>query len=162
MSAPHALFPGTFDPITLGHVDLIERAARLFERVTVLVAEHPTKQHVFSLEERLALVRASIEHVEGVEVAGTTGLLVDACREYAAAAVVRGVRGGIDLEYEVQMANTNRAMRPSMDTIFLAPSPPYAHISSTLVRQISAMHGDVSAFVTGPVLDALRERFEVD
>ena len=128
MSAPHALFPGTFDPITLGHVDLIERAARLFERVTVLAAEHPTKQHVFSLPQR----------------------------------VVRGVRGGIDLEYEVQMANTNRAMRPSIDTIFLAPSPQVAHISSTLVRQIASMRGDVSAFVTGPVLDALRKRFEVD
>jgi pantetheine-phosphate adenylyltransferase len=162
MSAPHALFPGTFDPITLGHVDLIERASSMFERVTVLVAEHPTKHHVFSIKERLDLVRASVEHVEGVEVATTTGLLVDACREFAADAVVRGVRGGIDLEYEVQMANSNRAMRPSMDTIFLAPSPPYAHISSTLVRQIAAMRGDVSSFVTGPVLDALVKRYEVD
>jgi len=162
MSATHALFPGTFDPITLGHVDLIERAARFFPRLTVLVAEHATKQHVFSLKERIALCRASLEHVEGVEVASTRGLLVDACRDLEAEAVVRGVRGGIDLEYEVQMANTNRAMRPSIDTIFLAPSPPYAHVSSTLVRQIASMRGDVSAFVTGPVLDALQRRFEVD
>jgi pantetheine-phosphate adenylyltransferase len=161
MSARHALFPGTFDPITLGHVDLIERAARLFERVTVLVAEHPTKQHVFSLAERLELARASIAHVEGAAALSTRGLLIDACAELGAEAVVRGVRGGIDLEYEVQMANTNRALRPTLDTVFLAPAPRHAFISSTLVRQISSLRGDVSLFVPAPVLAALRKRFEL-
>jgi len=163
MSAPqrrdHALFPGTFDPITLGHLDLIERASRLFERLTVLVAAHPSKQHLFDLERRLELVSTATHSLAGVTVAATQGLLVDACQEHAADVVIRGVRGGGDLEYEVQMANTNRAMRSSMDTLFLAPAPEHAFVSSTLVRQIASMGGDVSSFVPPVVLEALRQHF---
>ncbi len=162
MPAIHALFPGTFDPITLGHLDLVRRASALFERVTVLVAAHATKGHVFDLEQRVALVRGALDPVDGfagVSVATTAGLLVDALEEYDAQAVVRGVRGAVDVEYELSMANTNRAMRPRMDTVLLAATPEFAHVSSTLVRQIASLGGDVSTFVPPNVLAALRERF---
>jgi pantetheine-phosphate adenylyltransferase len=162
MSAQHALFPGSFDPVTLGHVDLVERAARLFGRVTVLVASHPSKQQLFSLEERIELIGEALAGVAGVRVAATAGLLVDACAEHDADVVVRGVRGATDLEYEVQMANTNRAMRSAVDTVMLAPAPEFAFVTSTLVRQIASMGGDVSAFVPPCVLRALKARFEQD
>jgi pantetheine-phosphate adenylyltransferase len=153
------LFPGTFDPITLGHLDLIQRSATMFESVTVLVAGHPSKQHLFGVEQRLELVRGACEGLEQVTVAATTGLLVDACREHGTNVVVRGLRGPGDLEYEVQMANTNRAMSPGMDTIFLAAAPEHGHLSSTLVRQIASMGGDVSGFVPANVLHALKDHF---
>lgn len=159
MGTQHALFPGTFDPLTLGHLDLIQRSLAMFDSVTVLVAGHPSKKHLFNVEQRLELVRGALQGIEHVHVAATTGLLVEACEEHGANVVVRGVRGPGDLEYEVQMANTNRAMRPAMDTIFLAAAPEHAHITSTLVRQIASMGGDVSAFVPPNVLSALRERF---
>ncbi|MFT7668491.1 MAG: pantetheine-phosphate adenylyltransferase [Planctomycetota bacterium] len=160
MSATHALFPGSFDPITLGHVDLIRRAAAIFSRVTVLVASHASKQQLLSLPQRLELISAALAGIEGVQVAGTSGLLVDACKEFDASVVIRGVRGATDLEYEVQMANTNRAMRPTMDTLFLAPAPEHAHVSSTLVRQIATMGGDVSGFVPLCVSEALQAHFK--
>ncbi len=159
MGAKHALFPGTFDPLTVGHLDLIQRSLALFDSVTVLVAGHPSKKHMFDVEERLELVRGALAGLDRVQVAATTGLLVDACEEHGANVVLRGVRGPSDLEYEVQMANTNRSMRSSMDTVFLAASPEHAHITSTLVRQIASMGGDVSAFVPPNVLRALQERF---
>lgn len=159
MPATHALFPGTFDPITLGHVDLVRRASVLFERVTVLVAAHATKGHVFDVDQRVALVREALDGLTGVTVATTDGLLVDALAEHGAQVVVRGVRGAADVEYELSMANTNRAMRPQMDTLLLAAAPDLMHVSSTLVRQIASLGGDVSAFVPSNVLAALRERF---
>lgn len=159
MSATHALFPGTFDPVTLGHVDLVRRAAGLFDRVTVLVASHATKQPLFSVERRVELVREALGDLPGVEVATTGGLLVDALEHHGAGIVVRGVRGAADVEYELSMANTNRALRPGMDTVLLGAAPELAHISSTLVRQIASMGGDVAPFVPACVLAALRERF---
>lgn len=160
MSVQHVLFPGSFDPITLGHLDLIRRAQSIFGRVTVLVAAHASKQQLFSAEERVALVTEALEGLEGVQVAITSGLLVDACREHGAPVVVRGVRGGVDLDYETQMANTNRSLLPEMDTVYLGASPEQGFISSTLVRQIASMGGDVSAFVPPNVLRALTARFD--
>lgn len=159
MSARHALFPGSFDPITRGHVDLVRRSARLFERVTVLVAAHDSKSGLFSLEERLELVQATLADVAGVAVAASSGLLVDACREHGAQVVVRGLRGATDLEYELQMAHTNSRLAPGHETLFLAPSPELGYVSSSLVRQIARLGGDVAPFVSPPVLRALQQRF---
>lgn len=159
MTGQHVLFPGTFDPITLGHVDLIERSLAIFGRVTVLVAAHASKSQIFGVEERVEQVRAALQHMDGVQVATTSGLLVDACREHDCHRVVRGLRGSVDLEYETQMANTNRAMLPTLDTLFLSASPDHGFISSTLVRQIASMGGDVSRFVPPNILTALQSRF---
>ncbi len=159
MSVQHALFPGSFDPITLGHLDLIQRSLGIFGKVTVLVAAHASKTQLFSSEERIELVREALVGFDNVQVLATSGLLVDACREHGARVVVRGVRGGQDLEYETQMANTNRSMLPDMDTVYLGSDPAHSFISSTLVRQIASMGGDVSAFVPPNVQAALAARF---
>jgi pantetheine-phosphate adenylyltransferase len=157
--AQRALFPGSFDPATLGHVDLVRRAAALFEHVTVLVAAHAEKRALFSADERCALLEGALGGLDGVTVAQTRGLLVDACREHDSLVVVRGVRGATDLEYEQQMASTNRVLLPGLETVFLSPDPEHAFLSSTLVRQIASMGGDVSAFVPDNVNAALRAHF---
>ena len=159
MAAAHALLPGTFDPFTLGHLDLARRAAALFGRVTLGVATHPEKRHLFPTEERVALARASLADVAGAEVLAIEGLVVDAARRLGATVIVRGVRGGTDLDYETPMARTNRVLAPEVDTVLLLPSPEVAHVSSTLVRQIASMGGDVAALVPEPVRAALAERF---
>lgn len=153
------LFPGTFDPPTLGHLDLIERARGLFARVTVGVADHPAKQALFPAEERVALLRASCAGLAGVEVVRIDGLVVEACRALGAQAVLRGLRSGGDFDYEAQMARTNRVLAPEIDTVFLASSSGVAHISSTLVRQIASLGGSCAALVPGPVAQALTKRF---
>ena len=158
-STRHALFPGTFDPFTLGHRDLVLRAQRLFGRVTVGVARNPEKQALYPAEERAELVRGAFAGRPGVEVTLVPGLIVDACRELGADVIVRGVRSGTDFDLEVQMARTNRILLPEVDTVLLAPAPELAHVSSTLVRQIASMGGDASAFVPGNVAESLRARF---
>lgn len=157
-SARRALFPGSFDPVTLGHLDLVRRARDLFGEVVVLVAAHASKRGLFDPEQRVALLREALEGEAGVVVAQSAGLVVDACREHDAAVVVRGVRGGSDLEYELQMANTNRHLAPELDTVFLGASPEVSFISSTLVRQIASLGGDVSGLVPACVARALAER----
>jgi pantetheine-phosphate adenylyltransferase len=157
--ARHALFPGTFDPFTNGHLELVRRARRLFGRVTVGIGVHPEKRHLFEVAERAALVREATRELEGVEVRALDGLLVAACAELGCDVVVRGVRSATDFDYEVQMARTNRALSPALDTVLLVPDPSSAHLSSTLVRQIASMGGDVSAFVPACVERALRRRF---
>jgi len=162
MSSPavHALFPGTFDPPTLGHVDVLRRACRLFARVTVGVAEHPSKEPVLSVADRLALLARLAEPLGTVQVVPIEGLTVDACRAHGATAIVRGVRSGTDFDYEVQMARTNRQLATSIDTVLLVPDPPFAHITSTLVRQIARMGGDLGGLVPAEVDAALRARFD--
>ncbi len=155
----HVLVPGTFDPPTLGHLDLVERAARLFPRVTVGVAEHPTKQCLFSFAERVELLKQCLSDRTSVSVSGLDGLVVDACRKLGCDAIVRGIRSGSDFDYESQMAVTNQALFGRIETLFLATSPLVSHVSATLVRQIAGMGGDVSGFVPGPVARALLERF---
>jgi len=157
--ARHALFPGTFDPFTRGHQDLVARAGALFGRVTVGVARNPEKTPMFSAEERAEMARASVRGIPSAEVVLVPGLVVQACADLGADVIVRGVRGAAELEFEVQMARTNRTLSPGIDTVFLAPAPELAHISSTLVRQIAALGGDASRLVPPPVDAALRARF---
>ena len=157
-SEPLAVFPGTFDPFTLGHLDLCERALRLFPRVVVTVAKHHAKAHLFDPEARMAMIQACTQHLVGLEVRWMEGLLVEGCRELGASAILRGVRTAADLDYERQMALTNRAMLPEVETVLLLSAPDHAHISSTLVRQIAQMGGDVSSFVPPAVLEALHNK----
>jgi pantetheine-phosphate adenylyltransferase len=156
---PHALLPGTFDPPTLGHLDLIDRAAALFGRLTVGLADHPTKTALFTVEERLALLARLTGGKPGVRVVRIAGLLVDACEEFGATVLVRGVRHGTDLDYEIELARTNRALLPRIDTVLLVPAPEVAHVSSTLARQIARLGGSVRALVPPSVAEVIEARF---
>jgi pantetheine-phosphate adenylyltransferase len=154
------VYPGTFDPITNGHVDLIHRAARLFDRVVVAVAADTGKALLFSTEERVALVRASVtEDRHNVEIVPFQGLLVNFTRELGVSVIMRGLRAVSDFEYEFQLAGMNRRMAPDIETLFLTPAEQYSYISSSLVREIARLGGDVSTFVTPAVQAALQQRF---
>jgi pantetheine-phosphate adenylyltransferase len=153
------VYPGTFDPITNGHSDLIQRAASLFERVVVAVAEDTAKAPVFDTGQRLKLARAVLGHLGNVEVMGFSGLLVSFARAQGIEVIMRGLRAVSDFEYEFQLAGMNRRMAPDIETLFLTPAEQYAYISSSLVREIARLGGDVSAFVAPAVQAALRERF---
>ncbi len=153
------VYPGTFDPITNGHIDLVERACRLFDHVVIAIATSQKKQPLFSLEERVDLVQQALGHLENVEVIGFEGLLVDLVRNQNANGVLRGLRAVSDFEYEFQLANMNRALAPEMESLFLTPSEHLSFISSTLVREIASMGGDVSKFVAEPVSQALLKKF---
>jgi pantetheine-phosphate adenylyltransferase len=157
--AVHVLFPGTFDPPTLGHLDLITRAAQLFGRITVGLADNSAKAALFSVEERLGLLRECTAGIPGVEVARIAGLVVQACEELGCRAVLRGLRSSGDYDYEAQMARTNHVLAPGIETVFLASSAEVAHVSSTLVRQIASLAGDTGKLVPAPVAAALRRRF---
>jgi pantetheine-phosphate adenylyltransferase len=159
MSQSIVIYPGTFDPITNGHVDLVERAARLFEHVVVAIAFSEKKTPLFSLEERVALCAASLTHVGNVEVTGFSNLLTDFARSRGARCVLRGLRAVADFEYEFQLANMNRAIYPEFESVFLTPSEHLSYISSSLVREIAALHGDVSPFVPPVVATALESKF---
>jgi pantetheine-phosphate adenylyltransferase len=159
MSQSIVIYPGTFDPITNGHVDLVERAARLFEHVVVAIAFSEKKTPLFSLEERVALCVASLTHVGNVEVTGFSNLLTDFARSRGARCVLRGLRAVADFEYEFQLANMNRAIYPEFESVFLTPSEHLSYISSSLVREIAALHGDVSPFVPPVVATALESKF---
>ncbi len=153
------LYPGTFDPITRGHGDMVERAARLFDHVIIAVAASPKKNPLFSLEERVELVREVTRPFANVEVIGFAGLLARFAREQQANVLLRGLRAVSDFEYEFQLANMNRQLEPDIESLFLTPSEQYSYISSTLVREIAALGGDVSKFVHPAVGAALAARF---
>lgn len=153
-----AVYPGTFDPITLGHEDIVRRAARLFDRVVIAVATAHHKKTLFTLDERLQLTREALADLPQVSVLPFTGLVTVFAREQGASAMVRGVRGVTDFDYEAQLAGMNRALAPSVDTVFFNPDSATQHISSTLVREISMLGGDVSGFVSAPVLARLLEK----
>jgi pantetheine-phosphate adenylyltransferase len=159
MRTHSVIYPGTFDPITNGHVDLVERAARLFDRVVVAIAYSEKKTPLFTLEQRVSLSQASLSHLDNVEVLGFNNLLIDFARSQGASCVLRGLRAVADFEYEFQLANMNRAMYPAFESIFLTPSEHLSYISSSLVREIAALNGDVSPFVPEPVNQAIRERY---
>lgn len=147
------VYPGTFDPLTNGHTDLIERAARLFDRVIVGVAANPDKKPFLSLEERVSLTRAVLAKLPNVEVHGFNSLLADFARSMGARVILRGLRAVSDFEFEFQLASMNRRIAPDLETLFLTPAEQYSYISSTLVKEIAKLRGDVSQFVD-PLVDA--------
>jgi pantetheine-phosphate adenylyltransferase len=151
-----AIYPGTFDPITNGHVDLITRAAKLFPNLVIAVANSQPKCPFFSLEKRIACVRRAVEHLPGVSVLGFSQLLIEFVREQDAHIIIRGLRAASDFEYEFQLAGMNRKLDKNIETLFLTPSEECMFISSTLVREISSLGGDVSQFVPPAVIDALK------
>jgi len=153
------IYPGTFDPITNGHVDLTERAARLFDRVVVAIAHSKKKTPLFSLEERVSLCEKALTHLDNVEVVGFSNLLTDFAKSQNARCVLRGLRAVADFEYEFQLANMNRAIYPEFESVFLTPLEHLAYISSSLVREIAALQGDISPFVPAHVAVALKSRF---
>ncbi len=153
-----AMYPGTFDPITLGHEDLVRRASRLFDRIVVAVAANPSKAPMFSLEERVALAKKVLKSFDNVEVTGYDGLTVDFAQKHDLQVIVRGLRAISDFEYEFQLANMNRHLTDDVETAFLTPTEKYTYISASLVREIAAMGGDVTEFVSPEVKAALRRR----
>lgn len=162
MAAPtekgFALYPGTFDPFTYGHLDVLERALRIFDKIEVTVGVHAAKQTLLTVEERCELIRTCTADLEGVTVASFEGLLVDYARERGAAALLRGLRQVKDFDYEFRMAFANRKMHPELETVFLMTSEEYAFISSTIVRDVHRWNGDLSKFVPPPVAEALAQK----
>ena len=153
------VYPGTFDPITNGHSDLIVRASNLFERVVVAVAEDTGKQPAFTIDKRIALAEEVLGTIDGVEVVRFSGLLVKFARKMDVPVIMRGLRAVSDFEFELQLAGMNRRMAPDIETLFLTPAEQYSYISSSLVREIARLGGDVSTFVSPAVQAALLERF---
>lgn len=153
------IYPGTFDPITRGHIDLTERATRLFDRVIIAIAHSEKKTPLFSLEQRIALCQESLAHLDNIEVLGFSNLLVDFAKSQGSSCVLRGLRTGTDFEYEFQLANMNRAMYPEFESVFLTPPEHLSFISSSLVREIAAMGGNITQFVPAPVARALSVKF---
>lgn len=154
-----AIYPGTFDPITNGHIDLIARASRLFQKVIVAVAVNSNKTPLFTLDERVALAKAVTPNFVNVEVIGFDNLLVDCAREHGAHVILRGLRAVSDFEYEFQLAGMNRRLAPQLETMFLTPAEQYEFISSSMIREIAKLKGDVSSFVPDVVRQSLAEKF---
>jgi len=154
-----AVYAGTFDPITYGHVDVIERAARIFDHVIVAIAANPNKQPLFSLEERIHLCQTILKAQRNVEAKGFNSLLLDFAKEHEANIILRGLRTVTDFDYEFQLASMNRHLNSSIESIFLMPSEKHMYISSSLVREISSLNGDVSGFVPEAVLQALNKKY---
>ncbi len=153
-----ALYPGSFDPVTCGHLDLVERALPLFDHLTVAVAVNSTKTPTFTADERVDLLREVLPKDKRLSVTAFRGLVVDYCRAQGIGAVLRGVRTVSDFEYEYQMALTNRHLAPGIETVFVMPSVQFSYVSSSLIREIVRNGGDVTSFLPGPVERRLRER----
>ncbi len=151
-----AVYPGTFDPITRGHEDLVLRAASLFDHVVLAIADSPSKRPFFSLEERVQMAKDALAGNPNIEIMGFSGLLMDFLRSQGARIILRGLRAVSDFEYEFQMAGMNRKLYPDVETIFLTPGEQYMFISATMVREIAALGGDVSHFVNPLILSRLR------
>jgi pantetheine-phosphate adenylyltransferase len=153
-----AIYPGTFDPITNGHIDILERALKLFDKVIITIARNTAKNPLFTEEERFTLLRKVTQKYKNVEVDSFQGLLVDYVRQKKAIAVVRGLRAMTDFEYELQMALMNRKLDETMETVFLMPNEKYTYLSSNVVREIARLGGDVSKFVPPVVRKALQQK----
>lgn len=154
-----AMYPGTFDPITLGHEDLVRRAARLYDKVVVAIAANPgSKAPMFTFNERVDLATEALDEIENVEVTGYAGLTVDFAKEHGLAVIIRGLRAVSDFEYEFQLANMNRHLTDEVETVFLTPTEKYTFISSSLVREVASLGGDISEFVSPKVKNALLAR----
>ncbi len=161
MSNLLAVYAGSFDPVTLGHLDLIERASALFSDVIVAIGVHPTRQPLFSAQERESLLGAATKHLKNVTVDSFDGLLIDYCEKMKARVIVRGLRAATDFEYELQIAHANADLRPEIDTIFLPTRTKHGFVSESLVREIASHGGDVSRYAPKEVCAALAEKFGV-
>jgi pantetheine-phosphate adenylyltransferase len=157
-----AVYPGTFDPLTLGHEDIVRRASRLFGKVVLGIAESSAKRPIFTLEERVQIAQSVLGPLGNVEIRRFSGLLVNFVHECDAQVVVRGVRSMTDFEYELQLAGMNRHMRPELETIILPPHEEVQYISGTLVREIAMMGGDIGKFVSSPVRDAIGRKLSAN
>ncbi len=157
-----AIYPGSFDPLTLGHIDVIGRALRLFDEVVVAAAPSEGKKPLFTIEERLELIRSSLPDEPRMTVKKLDGLLVDFVKAERARVIIRGLRAISDFEFEFQMALMNRRLAPDVETIFLMPKEDYSYISSRIVKEVARLGGDVSGVVSAPVRKALQEKFAVD
>lgn len=152
------VYPGTFDPVTNGHVDLVERAAKLFDNVIVAIAASSAKNPMFDIGERIEMANQSLAHIDNVSIVGFRKLLTHFLDEIGETVVLRGLRAVSDFEYEFQLANMNRAIKHDFETVFLTPADNLTYISSTLVREIASLQGDVSKFVPAPVLQAINKK----
>ncbi len=157
----NAVYPGSFDPLTNGHLDIIRRGARLFDQVLVAVLENEGKAPLFTVAERMELISACTRDIPGVEVHSFSGLLVDFMKRMNAKVVVRGIRAVSDYEYELQMALMNRELRPEIETIFMLPAVEYTYVSSRLIKEVFRLGGDIGRLVPPPVLESLRARLGV-
>ena len=154
-----AIYPGTFDPMTKGHVDLIERACKLFDEIVIAIAASEAKNPLFTLDERIQIAEKIFESNDKVKLVGFSGLLVDLAKDNDAKILIRGLRVVADFEYEFQLANMNRAMMPELESVFLTPKEQYSYISSSLVKEICKMGGDVSEFVDPISLSELKRKY---
>jgi len=154
-----AIYPGTFDPITLGHLDIIERAVSVFDEVVVAVGRNIGKQPLFSVEERIEMIRKTTAHLGNVRVTYFDGLIVEYAKKLEAIAMIRGLRAMSDFEFEFQMALVNRTLHPELVQVFLMPHEAYTHLNSTIVREVSSFGGDISSFVTPHVAEVLHQKF---
>ena len=152
------MYPGSFDPMTLGHMDILERAAKLFDRVIIGIGRHPTKRGWFTPQERRDLIHESITHLPTVDVAVFSHLVIDFCKEIGAGFIVRGLRAHGDFESEFQMALANRDLEPEVETVFIVPGPDRMIVSSSLVREVASHGGDYARYVTKPVAEAIRAK----
>ncbi|HEX9772655.1 MAG TPA: pantetheine-phosphate adenylyltransferase [Steroidobacteraceae bacterium] len=157
--ATRAMYPGTFDPITNGHSDLVRRACRIFDKVVIAIAANPGKAPLFTLEQRVALTRAVLSDLPEVEVTGYSGLTVDFATKHGLNVIMRGLRAVSDFEFEFQLATMSRHLSDKVETVFLTPTEQFNFVSSTLIREIASLGGNVSEFVHPLVADALRARF---
>ena len=155
------IYPGTFDPITNGHLDIAERAAGLFDHVVLAVANNPRKDSLFTVEERIDLIQASIENLSNISVSSTAVLIVNFAKENEAIALIRGLHSISDFEYEFQMALMNRSLAPEISTIFMMPDEKYMHLNSTVVKEIAALGGDISAYVPAIVETQLKSKLNI-
>jgi pantetheine-phosphate adenylyltransferase len=153
-----AIYPGTFDPITNGHINIIERAAKIFDQLVVGVAADTVKKTLFTFNEREQLVKQALQHISNVKVCAFQGLLIEFVKQQQAKVIVRGIRAIADFEYERQMASMNQALMPEIETVFLTPAEKYTHISSSFVREIALLGGNVSGFVAAGVVTALQSK----
>lgn len=153
-----AIYPGTFDPITFGHIDIIKRASRIFQDITVAVVKNPSKGALFSYAERLSMVKDAVKNIAGIKVEGFDGLVVNFAKKKKATVIIRGLRMISDFEYEFQMALTNRSLSPQIETLFLMPHPYYSYISSRLIKEAASLGADLRQFAPLKVLKALRNK----
>lgn len=155
-----AVYAGTFDPVTFGHIDVLERAARIFDKIIVAVAANPNKTPLFSLKERVKLTADALSHMKQIEVMGFDNLLLDFAKQHKANVILRGLRTVTDFDYEFQLASMNRNLNSAIETMFLMPSEKHMYISSSLVREIASLRGDVKSFVPNKVVDALKKKLK--